>query len=93
MNNVRGNPERAEQTAHTIGKPIPAGPTSVPAGSDRKSQEIQAALRAANETYAAEVRTWNTNLEQVRRGLAESARRYTVADKDGAETVEDSTEI
>lgn len=87
---IRGNTGAAEQMAAAVGVHIPTAQPTVPVGSDAKSTEMAARIRAAQGSDTGAAKTCNSSTEEIRLGLADAAARVTAADQQGADAVEQS---
>lgn len=87
---IRGETTTGAAAGRSASMHLPAGTPSAPSGGDTKSSTIGMALKSGVTTQKAEVKTFDSSVDQLRQGCVAAPQRVEAADNQGASVVEKS---
>ncbi|WP_084020274.1 hypothetical protein [Mycobacterium avium] len=92
MVDIDANTEKAAQVGAAIGMHLHPEFPPVPTGSDPKSQQIAAELKAFLDAAHKEIETYNQSVDALRAGATAIPQATDATDQSGADTVNSSGE-
>ncbi|HEX4172684.1 MAG TPA: hypothetical protein VHY82_09415 [Acetobacteraceae bacterium] len=87
---IRGDTTAGAGIAHAVGMHLRVDLPDAPNGSDPKSAAIHVTLNAIKKVAETEIITYNTSVDELRRGLTAAPQRVDATDQQGATEVNNS---